>query len=515
MPSPLELQEQQQAKLAQQNWTPVPMAADADDDDEMDGGLLGGGAHSGGSGGGDSASIFRARQLITFWQLLLLLTAAFVVGGAISGGAVYSWVTSPSPPAQMPPSVCRMAVSGAEAIPAAATNANADAAASAPAPGVPAPTSTPADAPLSGGCRSSFYHGPQHQVRFPAVSYLSTDAPFCHYEHPDGANAQPASRDALLNCINGARASYDSDPLQSTKLPCNRRRKVFDTFRYNDEVEMLETRIEENWNVVDYFIVVESPMAFVGTPKEMGFAAAIAAGNYSRWMSKIIHVTCDLYHINTPNDNESNQHRGWAREFATTDCVQFGLGPRAGPDDIVMYGDTDEIPRPNLISALQMCSAEMSALGTPTLPMERQQALRLSGPRFLGSWKWQHYPGFPAQWTGTTILLRHALLNRGGGAFRGHGALPVTAIIADGLWHCSTCIFGNLQRLYNKLDRWSEQGATASIRKQLSDPNYRSPFDDCGASSEASTCTLWTRVDQLPKWVRDHPEQYHDRGYTA
>ena len=475
-------------------------------------------------------AIFAGRQLLTFCQLAMMIAAAFVAGAAIAGGAVYAWKENNA-------DINRAAngrvalnqgamLTSAVTVPGPAPNHDDDndGADTTLTPTLTltgaAPSSTAGAGgvslvggsvpPLADGYRAAFYHGPQHLVRYPGtIPYLSEHAPFCHYERPSDAPAPTAS--SLLACINGARASYQTNPLQSSQLPCNRRRKVYDTFRYNDEDELLETRLEENFDVVDYFVVVESPMAFTGIRKEMAFAAAVAAGKYAKWMAKIIHVTCDLSHIVTPDDNEKNHFRGWAREFATTDCVLFGLG-QAGPDDIVLYGDTDEIPRPDLLSALQMCSVEMGVLTeTPAHP----QALRLSGPRFVGNWKWQHYPGFPAQWTGSTIIVRQSLVHRAGGSFRGLGQLPVMAVIADGLWHCSWCFFGRMEKLHNKLDMWSEQGESVAIRSKLADPNWKNWLEDCGASDEAPRCTLWTRVDQLPKFVQNHPERYRDKGYAS
>ena len=422
---------QQHQQLLPHPYSVVPPCSSADMDDlsvsdsdvdgasDVDGfGVGGGGLLSDGPGGRVSvsvSSVFSARRLLTFWQLALLLAAAFIAGAAIAGGAVYAWKEKyegstgvANGRGAIRQGAMQMAAGAVtdndnDAGPAttrhdqhehATSNHTGDAHAPAPAP-ASSSTGGAADAAGAGvvslggveqylgdGYRAAFYHGPQHLVRYPGtIPYLSEHAPFCHYERPGDAPAPTAG--SLLACIHGARASYQTNPLQSSQLPCNRRRKVYDTFRYNDEDELLETRLEENFAVVDYFVVVESPMAFTGIRKEMAFAAAVAAGKYAKWMAKIIHVTCDLSHIVTPDDNEKNHFRGWAREFATTDCVLFGLG-QAGPDDIVLYGDTDEIPRPDLLSALQMCSVEMGALTeTPAHP----QALRLSGPRFVGNWE--------------------------------------------------------------------------------------------------------------------------------
>lgn len=221
--------------------------------------------------------------------------------------------------------------------------------------------------------------GPQHNVRYPG-RFHDFQPPLCHYSSRD---VPTANHQQLLDCMERYRTSYRTNPKQSQALPCNQRRKVYDIWKYNDEAKMLEVRLEENWDVVDYFVIIESTTAFSGLKKELAFAENSA--KYAKYMEKIIHVTCDMSVAVVPNDGDGNPGRGWPREYLGSDCLKFGLAG-ASPDDIVVFGDTDEIARPEVLSAAQMCSSEMGAL-TPSDPSQ-YRIMRLSGPRFMGSWKW-------------------------------------------------------------------------------------------------------------------------------
>ena len=55
-----------------------------------------------------------------------------------------------------------------------------------------------------------------------------------------------------------------------------------------NELEVLEIRIKELWDVVDYFVVAESNLSHSGKPKEYIFENNIA--RFEPYMSKIRHV---------------------------------------------------------------------------------------------------------------------------------------------------------------------------------------------------------------------------------
>lgn len=395
--------------------------------------------------------------------------------------------------------------------PPAAPAAPAAAAAAAPA-ATPPPALDPSDpltflGPRSMDATYPFYSGPQHSVRYPAsMQYRGHEQPFCGYRHGAAPVSQPKQ---LTDCIERHRQSYrNGAEKQSQELPCNKKRRIFDAFRYNDEHSMLETRIEENWNEVDYFVIIETTMAFSGAPKEMAFVERVLRGDYQRWLPKIIHVSCDLSHIHVENDNNGNPGRGWPREHASAACLRFALA-MAEPDDIILFSDTDEIPKPEVLSALKMCSAEMSALVPNVHDHNTHRSLVMSGPRFVGSWKWQHTV-FHEQ-KGTSASLRHSLDAHSGEWTRNNFNVHL-AHLRDAQWHCSTCFMGDWTLLKSKMSRWSELEASKGI---LAQPEMTQKWiTDCGSSHIAHECKLYP-YEKLPKWVQNNPQMFKDKGFAA
>ena len=67
--------------------------------------------------------------------------------------------------------------------------------------------------------------------------------------------------------------------------------KIYDCFIFRNELDLLEIRLTELYNQVDYFVVVESTHTFQGAPKEL-----ILQNNWSRfqqWHDKMIHIVVD------------------------------------------------------------------------------------------------------------------------------------------------------------------------------------------------------------------------------
>ena len=65
-------------------------------------------------------------------------------------------------------------------------------------------------------------------------------------------------------------ASSD-ETLRVDERPC--RRKVYDGFMFFNELDLLEIRLRELYDVVDTFVVVEATVTFSGHPRELVFEA--------------------------------------------------------------------------------------------------------------------------------------------------------------------------------------------------------------------------------------------------
>lgn len=114
------------------------------------------------------------------------------------------------------------------------------------------------------------------------------------------------------------------------------RRRVFDAFLFSNELDLLEARLIELQDAVDYHIVVESAVTFQGAVKPLWYEEN--KERFAPWKDKIVHVSADL--------GGCTGH--WEREHASRDAVRQGLA-ELGDDDIFMLSDADEIPQADVI----------------------------------------------------------------------------------------------------------------------------------------------------------------------
>lgn len=108
--------------------------------------------------------------------------------------------------------------------------------------------------------------------------------------------------------------------------------RVFDCFLFFNELKMLQFRLEELYESVDYFVLVESTKGFTGLDKMLVFKEN--SHLFERFKKKIIHIiVSDLQSEVDPWINEIHQRN------------QIGRGLlEARPNDLIFISDVDEIP---------------------------------------------------------------------------------------------------------------------------------------------------------------------------
>lgn len=106
---------------------------------------------------------------------------------------------------------------------------------------------------------------------------------------------------------------------------------IFDCFLFNDELDLLELRLDFLNAHVDTFVIAESKRTFSGHPKPLHFADN--KDRYGKYLPKIRHIVIpDVSSQTTPWENEFYQ-RNYIKT-ALTDCAD---------DDLICIGDVDEI----------------------------------------------------------------------------------------------------------------------------------------------------------------------------
>ena len=116
--------------------------------------------------------------------------------------------------------------------------------------------------------------------------------------------------------------------------------RIYDTFIFDSEFELLEHRLAEIYELVDVMVLVEAAQTFQGQPKPLCFQQQ--RERFAWAMPKLRHVALPRL----PGEST------WAREAFQRNAVQLGLSD-AQPEDIVLILDADEIPSRGVLQRLR------------------------------------------------------------------------------------------------------------------------------------------------------------------
>lgn len=120
---------------------------------------------------------------------------------------------------------------------------------------------------------------------------------------------------------------------------------IYDCFTFFNELDLLEIRLNVLKDVVDRFVLVESPWTHTGDPKPLFFK--LNKARYEMFSSRIIHVVVDDFPPPRPKMTERN--RAWINENFQRNAISRGL-VGAHDDDVVLISDLDEIPNPEMVA---------------------------------------------------------------------------------------------------------------------------------------------------------------------
>lgn len=108
---------------------------------------------------------------------------------------------------------------------------------------------------------------------------------------------------------------------------------LYDCFLLNDELEVLEIRLNELYAIVDKFVIVEATVTHTNKPKPLYFEKN--KKRFKKFSDKIIHIVVkDSPDVSMP----------WIIERHQLTSVMRGL-KNCKPEDTVLYSCVDEIPK--------------------------------------------------------------------------------------------------------------------------------------------------------------------------
>lgn len=148
--------------------------------------------------------------------------------------------------------------------------------------------------------------------------------------------------------------------------------KIYDCFIFFNELELLKLRLQELYDSVDYFVIVEANKTFSGKDKEFIFEKN--EKNFEKWLNKIIYIQIKnmpkISKIGEKIQRKSYQlhdclkrknlnkffrpkgamiHLGigrWKTQIFQRNAIIRGL-ENAKDNDIILISDIDEIPNKN------------------------------------------------------------------------------------------------------------------------------------------------------------------------
>ena len=139
--------------------------------------------------------------------------------------------------------------------------------------------------------------------------------------------------------------------------------KIFDTFTFYNELDLLELRMNILGDIVDYFVVNEATITFTGKKKPLYFAEN--KERFKKWEDKIIHHVLDdnnetlekywegvPYHRSMMEDDIYKLPLHYQRACFHKDSAIYALLDHAQDDDIILTSDADEIANPEAIKAI-------------------------------------------------------------------------------------------------------------------------------------------------------------------
>lgn len=109
-------------------------------------------------------------------------------------------------------------------------------------------------------------------------------------------------------------------------------RRIYDCFAFFNEFDILDIRLKELNDVVDYFVICESSLTFSGEMKEKYLLNNIE--RYKIYENKIIHVSCDEFPFGSDQ---------WSRDTYQKEQIKKAIS-HVDPEDLIVFSDVDEIP---------------------------------------------------------------------------------------------------------------------------------------------------------------------------
>lgn len=292
--------------------------------------------------------------------------------------------------------------------------------------------------------------------------------------------------------------------------------KIYDTFLFYNELDLLELRLNTLGDLVDYFVITEARVTFSGRSKPLYFAEN--RNRFSKFEDKIIHNVIestpnDFTDFVAPNPYYTDRRRSYPqksngtplqqlsidfqREVFQRDSIINGLIGRAQPSDLIIISDLDEIPNPE---AIRIVVNEFS-----------------QGKIYNLCQRWYMYylnVYCENEWFGTRICDFNYLNGKSIDLMRYHledRTKQPGPIVENGGWHFS--FLGGHEKVKEKLSAYSYQGRRSKFILKILDQLFPSRIKNAIKSNKDifNTGRVFRAValdSSFPVYLRNHLDKY-------
>ena len=127
--------------------------------------------------------------------------------------------------------------------------------------------------------------------------------------------------------------------------------KIIDCFMFYNELEILQIRLKELYDVVDYFIIIEATKTHSNLDKLLYFTENKHL--FTQYIDKIIHRVTDFSEHYSFEKYIMVSNDAWFKENYQRECCKNVIDElQLDDNDIIITTDCDEIPKRSIIDAI-------------------------------------------------------------------------------------------------------------------------------------------------------------------
>jgi len=279
--------------------------------------------------------------------------------------------------------------------------------------------------------------------------------------------------------------------------------KIFDCFTFFNELDLLELRLEELYDYVDYFVLVEASYTFQNKPKPLFFLDN--KKRFQKFLDKIIHVIVHDKPERYPN--YTDYEYGWRLEIHQRNAISRGL-VEATNEDWICISDVDELINPwvfNLLNddyELFIICAETRMYFLNLVEKQKVSWKDWLKSFFSKKGKLKYYE--KKYWTGSKIIkLKNFKQTANEVRWLNAKSSFRYTFIKNGGWHFT--YFGGLEKIKEKIYSFSH----AELIPLVENGKLEESVKKCLNFFNPQTKIYQAKnLDDLPLSVRRNPEKY-------